>query len=98
MATMTFKAARAMLLRGLADKGWVCSSGLKVDHARSPEGDVAVYFKSQSVHFAPLRGTESASAAFRNAHSLFVDPRSISVGELIETAKRCAARAGDGVG
>jgi hypothetical protein len=68
---MTYKDARRIILAELTARGWQCSAGLKVDHARSPEGDVALFFRTQAIWCAPLAGNQSASSAYKGAHSLF---------------------------
>lgn len=74
----TFAKAKARLLAGLAEKGWKVRPDLKRPWAEPKDGRYRLWFQPQSIYL--------------NSHSLFVEPRGLSVEELVERAEAAARR------
>ncbi len=87
MKRKTFAQAKLDLLRGLHDRGWVVTYTLKVNHARSPDGRVVLFFRPQAIYLAPMFGLNGTlSDAAKHAHSMWVDARTVTVAELIRAS------------
>jgi hypothetical protein len=82
----TFAAAKMTLLRDLADRGWKVTYTLKVNHATSPDRNVTLFFRPQAIYEYTYRGNETLSHAAKEARSLWIDARDISVEQLEKSA------------
>ena len=84
MKKPTFAAAKAALLDGLREQGWVVVDGLKTPHA-TYEGIVRLWFKSQAIY---INDPGTNPRDFANTHSLTSDMRDYSVADLLAAVLR----------
>ncbi len=85
MKRKTFAQAKLDLLRGLHDRGWVVTYTLKVNHARSPDGRVVLFFRPQAIYIAEMFGLrDTLSDATKAARSMWIDARDVTVAELVQ--------------
>jgi len=75
--TRTYVEAKNEILKLLQSKGWQVKSGLKIEHATSPDGNVRLWFKAQSIYMTKLNDPVYSGG---NGRHNFGDARSLTGG------------------
>jgi hypothetical protein len=82
----TYKQAMEDLIEGLRGEGWKVSGPLKVRHATSPDKQIRVWFKAQSIYM-----TQGVDHNFKNARSMHVpNIKNMSVDDFLRYVDKWA--------